>query len=519
MPRCHLASCFVLALAVVSGFDRAGDASEDDVKGLFGPGKKPVNLSPACRRQLQDIKDLFSGGMGVSVPEANMAVPVDYDAKLLPLVHKYLDSPHREVVIVACHLAHGHLGNPLLEPKLTKLLEHRDRGVRVAAAFSLHDIGIVDDHVARVTLSRLPVAGEADCELLSLIFVLRQYRGEEVELVSALADIVRNRMLDKPQTYIEAVRALPYSRGKSQTAKAAATLVAILRGRLVAKGFQEKGDSASANSLRYEAALGLGRLGVATPEVVAALTETFDDVDNIVYETHRVLPRTMDLPGPCLRYTLAGASAGALGRLGAPANDALPQLRKLSDSPHVTEADRTCIVGAIARLDVEDDEMIDLLVHMAKDEPSKPSPSSGLPRFWGLASQKHHRYAALQWLGRIGPRATAAVDMLAEGLNSDDDTFRYCSAEALWRIAKRPEAVETLAEFLSCSSPFLQRHAASMLGEIGPHARSTLPDLRKALDGRDPFLRRAAMTAIEKILWPEEDVHTASDGEKRTGPH
>jgi len=202
-----------------------------------------------------------------------------------------------------------------------------------------------------------------------------------------------------------------------------------------------------------------------------------------------------------------------LGRLGAPANDALPQLKELYQSPHVTEADRTCIVGAIARLDGEDDEMIRLLVHIAKNEPWKPSQSSGLPRLWGLASQKHHRYAALEWLGRIGPRATAAVEMLAEGLKSDDATFRYCSAEALWRIAKRPEAIETLAGLLSCPSPFLQCDAASMLGEIGPNARSALPDLRKALDDKDPFLRRAAMTAIEKILWPEEDVRPKGKGQ------
>lgn len=500
MCRCHLASCLALALAVVSGFGRDCDASENVDKHPFNVGKEPVNLSPACRRQLQDIKDLFSGGMGVSVPEANMTVSVDYDAKLLPLVDKYLDSPDREVVIVACHLAQGHLGNPLLVPKLTKLLDHRDRGVRVAAAFALHDIDIVDDHVARAAVSRLPVAGESDLELLSLMFVLGRYRGEEVEVVSALTDIVRNRLLDKPQAHIEAVRALSYPRGKSETVEAASTLVAILRGRLVAKGFQEKEDSACAHSLRYEAALGLGQLGVATPEVVAALTDTLDDIDHIVYEESRVLPVTMSIPSPRLQYTLAGASAGALGWLGAPANCALPQLKELYQSRRVTYADQICIVGAIARLDVKHDEMIGTLIDVAKNCPSGRYPPPALSSSWEMATHRHNRYAALQWLGRIGPRAATAVDMLAEGLKSDDATFRYCSAEALWRIAKRPEAVETLAGLLSCPSPFLQRDAAAMLGKIGPDARSALPALRKALDNGAPFLRRAAMTAIVKIL-------------------
>ncbi len=518
MSRPQLASCLALAIAVVSGLGGLGDASESIDKDPLGAGRESVNLSPACRRQLQDIRNLFSGGMSVSVPEANMAVSVDYDAKLLPLVRKYLDSPHREVVIVACHLARGHLGHPLLVPKLTKLLEHRDRGVRVAAAFALHDIGIVDDHVARAAASRLPVADESDFELLSLIFVLGRYRGEEVGVVSALTDIVRNRLLYKPQPYIEAVRALSYPRGKSETAKAATTLVAILRGRFLAKGLQEKGDSASANSLRYEAALGLGQLGVATPEVLTALTETLDDVDNIVHEEGRVLPLTMSLPPPRLQYTLAGASAGALGRLGAPANCALPQLKELYQSRRITYADQICIVGAIARLDVKHDEMIGTLIDVAKNCPSGRYPPPALSSSWEMATHRHNRYAALQWLGRIGPRATAAADMLAEGLKSDDATFRYCSAEALWRIAKRPEAVETLAGLLSCPNPFLQRDAARMLGEIGPDARPALPKLRKALDDRSPFLRRAAMTAIVKILLPDEGVRPESDGEGRTGP-
>jgi len=469
---------------------------------------KPVKVSPACARQLKDIKELFSAGRSVvQVPEAGMTVSVDYDAKLLPLVIDYLDSAHPEVVIAACNLATAHQGNPLLVPRLTQLLDHKNHKVRGAAAFGLCSIGVVDDNVARAAVARLVVA-KRDFELIGLLQLLGCYHGGNVDVASVLDGILRRKPAHDHAICVETVRTLARSGGTQGKAKAAATLGKIVDCRLQVDSPLPKGipyasaDETRArrvrseyrNELRYEAIIGLGELGVASPEVVAVLTDTLKDMTKI-RETDRIIPSTMRVGAHFyVEYTLAGVSAEALGKLAAPAKSALPKLKNLYGSHQLTLSDDVCVAGAIARLDEKNETMIRLLIAYAATQVQDDFKSA------------HCACEAMLWLGRIGPRAAPAVDPLLKILDSKDHAFRYYSAETLWRIARRPEAVKALVELLSCDNRSEQSSAAYMLGELGAAARPALPALRTALDDSDPHVRSAALNAIKQIISAKDEV-------------
>jgi HEAT repeat protein len=111
--------------------------------------------------------------------------------------------------------------------------------------------------------------------------------------------------------------------------------------------------------------------------------------------------------------------------------------------------------------------------------------------------------AALR-LGKLG--AVRALPRLARILlpfPEEDTGVRNAAAAALAKIGPRPAAIPYLIPMLKDDAvPEHQLFAAWALGEIGPPARSAVPDLREALHGPQEPARRAAAEALRKIEGP-----------------
>jgi HEAT repeat protein len=105
---------------------------------------------------------------------------------------------------------------------------------------------------------------------------------------------------------------------------------------------------------------------------------------------------------------------------------------------------------------------------------------------------------SVEALGKIGPPAQKAVPALAKLLKNDDPTMRQYSARALWRIDKNTSGIPVLVAFLR-HEPYWAKPAADALGEMGPAAKSALPELEKSLSAVNADVRPAVLTAIEKI--------------------
>jgi HEAT repeat protein len=71
-----------------------------------------------------------------------------------------------------------------------------------------------------------------------------------------------------------------------------------------------------------------------------------------------------------------------------------------------------------------------------------------------------------------------------------------------------PQAIAELARQIDFDNPFYQRQAIRALGEIGPQAKSAIPDLITAMASSDKFTRDEARAALKKI------DPSAGDGER-----
>src|SRR5262249_29719661 len=96
---------------------------------------------------------------------------------------------------------------------------------------------------------------------------------------------------------------------------------------------------------------------------------------------------------------------------------------------------------------------------------------------------------ALAVLGRIGPAAEGAVPRLEAALKGPNGYLRVLAAEALWRIARPPDALPTLRALLDRQAAgkagvegaeyFDTTAAVRALGRLGPDAWPALDDLKK----------------------------------------
>lgn len=114
------------------------------------------------------------------------------------------------------------------------------------------------------------------------------------------------------------------------------------------------------------------------------------------------------------------------------------------------------------------------------------------------------RNSAVYALGKIGPAAKAASPELRSLLSADDDFVRFAATWALVRIDPKDSklmaaAVPALIKGLSDERPLVRAESATTLGDLGPAAKSALPELKKAAGDSEQSVSTAAKQAIDKI--------------------
>jgi HEAT repeat protein len=117
-------------------------------------------------------------------------------------------------------------------------------------------------------------------------------------------------------------------------------------------------------------------------------------------------------------------------------------------------------------------------------------------------------------LGRIGPRAVAAVEPLTEVLRDDKGQIRVWAAEALWRIRRDDASLQPLIEALGSSDPWACSSAAVSLGNIGPPAKAAAAALTKLLEHPEAYVRQTAAEALKKIIPAPMDGKTEKPAEE-----
>jgi HEAT repeat protein len=87
-------------------------------------------------------------------------------------------------------------------------------------------------------------------------------------------------------------------------------------------------------------------------------------------------------------------------------------------------------------------------------------------------------------LGRIGPKAEAALPVLRQALKEKNDNarFTFLAAEAVWRISGRcEESIPAFHDVLDKGNHFDRYLVVRVLEEMGPGAKGTVPHLRVLL--------------------------------------
>jgi HEAT repeat protein len=222
-------------------------------------------------------------------------------------------------------------------------------------------------------------------------------------------------------------------------------------------------------------------------------------------------------------------AVSALGQIGPSARSALPALRialleaikKPAESePRFTLEERPptnqeMIEGVIATLGCLGSVSVSTLKELAE----RPD--------LNLAG----KIVVVNTLGKLGPAAKETAPLLKTFLKSDEPGLRSVSAIALWRIQKDTEAITVAGPILkdavvraegravAMQSPewqlthgfFEERPRADVLteealgrlvelmGEIGPPAKSNLPELRRLCSCPGSSVREAAAVAIQKV--------------------
>jgi HEAT repeat protein len=110
------------------------------------------------------------------------------------------------------------------------------------------------------------------------------------------------------------------------------------------------------------------------------------------------------------------------------------------------------------------------------------------------------RFAALG-LSRMGRKASAAADMLYQGVRDPDQAARIAAAQAYWSVSgQADDAVRVLRSELAGSSDWkAQMWAADALAEIGPAAQAAVPELMARLSSDTRYVVTSSAEALGKI--------------------
>ncbi len=133
-----------------------------------------------------------------------------------------------------------------------------------------------------------------------------------------------------------------------------------------------------------------------------------------------------------------------------------------------------------------------------------PGAKAAVPQLIAAVKDPEHRasHAAIYALGRIGAPAAAAEPVLLETIKSADDSLSLESAWALVRIRGEETADAVMPDLLAglaSEQPESRATAAEVLGELGPAAKSAVPQLEAAAKDPDVRVRAMADKALKSI--------------------
>ncbi len=110
------------------------------------------------------------------------------------------------------------------------------------------------------------------------------------------------------------------------------------------------------------------------------------------------------------------------------------------------------------------------------------------------------RALAATAIGQLVRTDDETNDVLTRALKDTDPNVRIAAAESLWRTTKTTKGVTpTIIDALTSDERQIRIRAYRLLLDLGPHARSTLPELRQLADDDRPHVRQVAIRAIREI--------------------
>jgi HEAT repeat protein len=203
-------------------------------------------------------------------------------------------------------------------------------------------------------------------------------------------------------------------------------------------------------------------------------------------------------------------AAMALGKFGSKAKEAAPLLLAGLNDKDI--GSRIAAAGALWKVNGNSKDTVPVLIQVLEQSPS-------IAHLWAadeitsIGSDAKAAVSALRksmekspWrdgparaLGSIGPDAAAAEPDLVALLESKNGATRAHAAAALWKISRHPRALPALLDELRNPVDGSRYAAIVAVGQIGPPAKSGVPDLLKALSARELYVRQAAAQSLARV--------------------
>ncbi|HXP60876.1 MAG TPA: HEAT repeat domain-containing protein, partial [Dongiaceae bacterium] len=305
-------------------------------------------------------------------------------------------------------------------------------------------------------------------------------------------------------------------------------------------------DDKGMNANRAMAALALGRIGIATPEVRAALARAWNAPDGRVRHNaadavlRLGLSVTNDMP-ELLRGLLdpdngaLESKLAAIGKLGPAARDGLGTLRELAQTNRLR--------SLVTNLEPKGaDSRIEYLAVSAKMAICRIDPQEGRPFLPAIASQIGLGWDPVEFLAEPGPLSNDVMRAVEPLLEQTENTPQFITRQSkaayvilhharnhskALAVLRRNESARELherllagewlfeslgetnglcsliAEGLRAPEPFTGQIAGQIAEQMGDAALPALPAFKAALWHRDPGVREYAGCLILKLA-PQE---------------
>jgi HEAT repeat protein len=283
--------------------------------------------------------------------------------------------------------------------------------------------------------------------------------------------------------------------------------------------------------VRADAAMALGRLGVADPETLQTLREALKDEHTGVRTSAAEAlgdlgatdPQTLQALREALRDEnpwVRASAAMALGRLGVADPETLQTLRgALRDKEPIV---RIMAAMALGRLGVADPEtlqtlrgalrdkepIVRIMAAMALEHPGVADQETLQALREALRDKKPVVRMSTAWVLRhLRVADQETLQALREALRDKAPIVRRMAAGALGRLGVAdPETLQTLRGALRDENPWVRVSAAEALGDLGATDPQTLEALREVFRGEDPIVRTRTALALGRLGVADPEV-------------